>query len=220
MCFSANRRWGSQMPRRDLDVLAHLHALSTSLWQTRSLPEGLANVLAAVIHMLCADKGNIQLLDAGRQVLVICVQQGFDSQFLEYFREVSADDGSVCGRALRTGERLIVEDVELDTEFGPHRKIARSTGFRCVQSTPLLEPDGKPIGMLSTHFVQPRRFSAEALRWLDLYARQASDFIQRIRFDEVLRESEERFRRFMAHLPGLAWIKDAKGRYVFANDAA
>ncbi|MBI2826316.1 MAG: PAS domain S-box protein [Planctomycetia bacterium] len=35
-----------------------------------------------------------------------------------------------------------------------------------------------------------------------------------------LRESEQRFVRFMQHLPGLAWIKDARGRYVYANDAA
>src|SRR6202022_4511700 len=37
---------------------------------------------------------------------------------------------------------------------------------------------------------------------------------------ESLRESEQRFARFMHHLPGLAWIKDLQGRYVYANDAA
>lgn len=35
-----------------------------------------------------------------------------------------------------------------------------------------------------------------------------------------LREGEQRFVRFMQHLPGLAWIKDLRGRYVYANDAA
>ncbi len=34
-----------------------------------------------------------------------------------------------------------------------------------------------------------------------------------------LRKSEERFSRFMVHLPGLAWIKDTSGRYVYANAA-
>jgi PAS domain S-box-containing protein len=37
---------------------------------------------------------------------------------------------------------------------------------------------------------------------------------------EALRASEERFVRFMQHLPGLAWIKDEQRRYVYANDAA
>lgn len=32
--------------------------------------------------------------------------------------------------------------------------------------------------------------------------------------------SEERFSLFMQQLPGLAWIKDSQGRYVYANDAA
>ncbi|HEX3100910.1 MAG TPA: PAS domain S-box protein, partial [Pyrinomonadaceae bacterium] len=36
----------------------------------------------------------------------------------------------------------------------------------------------------------------------------------------ALRESEERFSQFMHHLPGLAWIKDAEGKYVFVNEAA
>ena len=37
---------------------------------------------------------------------------------------------------------------------------------------------------------------------------------------EELRQSEERFARFMQHLPGLAWVKDSQGRYAYANDAA
>ena len=40
------------------------------------------------------------------------------------------------------------------------------------------------------------------------------------RAEQALRETEQRFARFMQHLPGLAWIKDVEGRYVYANDAA
>lgn len=46
------------------------------------------------------------------------------------------------------------------------------------------------------------------------------DITERKQSEERLRESEQRFIRFMEHLPGLAWIKDADGRYVYANDAA
>jgi PAS domain S-box-containing protein len=46
------------------------------------------------------------------------------------------------------------------------------------------------------------------------------DITERQRASEALRESEGRFARFMQHLPGLAWIKDLQGRYVYANDAA
>jgi len=37
---------------------------------------------------------------------------------------------------------------------------------------------------------------------------------------EALYTSEQRFTRFMQSLPGLAWIKDLEGRYIYANDAA
>lgn len=36
--------------------------------------------------------------------------------------------------------------------------------------------------------------------------------------EEALRKSEERFSSFMAHLPGVAFIKDSEGKYLFAND--
>jgi PAS domain S-box-containing protein len=47
-----------------------------------------------------------------------------------------------------------------------------------------------------------------------------SEITERKRAEEALRESEQRFARFMQHLPGLAWIKDRHGRYVYVNDAA
>jgi PAS domain S-box-containing protein len=46
------------------------------------------------------------------------------------------------------------------------------------------------------------------------------DVAERRQTEQALRHSEQRFARFMQHLPGLAWIKDLQGRYVYANDAA
>ena len=60
-----------------------------------------------------ADMGNIQLMD-NRRVLVIAAQRGFKQDFLDFFREVSTEDKTACGRALRPGDRIVVEDVEAD----------------------------------------------------------------------------------------------------------
>ena len=43
---------------------------------------------------------------------------------------------------------------------------------------------------------------------------------ERERVEAGLRAAELRFSRFMEHLPGLAWIKDPDGRYLYANEAA
>lgn len=67
-------------------------------------------------------------------------------------------------------------------------------------------------------------------RWFVMHAARAdcapaalvishTEITQRKRAADALRESEERFASFMRHLPGLAWIKDTKGRYVYATDA-
>ena len=46
------------------------------------------------------------------------------------------------------------------------------------------------------------------------------DITDRVRVEQALRESEERFALFMRHLPGAAFIKDAYGRYLYANPGA
>ncbi|MEO8573063.1 MAG: PAS domain S-box protein [Pyrinomonadaceae bacterium] len=46
------------------------------------------------------------------------------------------------------------------------------------------------------------------------------DITDRKLAEKALRDSERRFSRFMQHLPGLAWIKDLEGRYVYANESA
>jgi PAS domain S-box-containing protein len=54
----------------------------------------------------------------------------------------------------------------------------------------------------------------------DYFVSVVENISARKRAEGALRESEQRFARFMQHLPGLAWIKDLQGRYVYANAAA
>jgi len=50
--------------------------------------------------------------------------------------------------------------------------------------------------------------------------KQAEENARRLLQEETARKSEQRFTRFMQNFPGLAWIKDWHGKYVYANDAA
>ena len=45
------------------------------------------------------------------------------------------------------------------------------------------------------------------------------DITERRHAEEALRESEARFASFMRHLPGIAFMRDLKGCYLFANEA-
>jgi PAS domain S-box-containing protein len=178
----------------EADALAKLNELSTRLWRSRSLNEGLDEMLAAVIDLLGAEKGNIQLLDSEGSKLSTVVQRGFEPDFLEYFREVSTADDSAYSRALRSGQRILIEDVETDDSYAPFRTLARAAGYRSVVAAPLMSADGAPLGLVSSHFRLIHRPSEQELRRLDLYLRHASDFIQRRKLEQVLQQSEEALR--------------------------
>ena len=180
--------------KEDAAALAKLNELSLRLWRCLTMEEGLNEILVAAIELLGADKGNIQLLDRNRGVLTILVQRGFQQEFLDFFREVSTTDDSACGRALRSGQRIVIEDVEQDPPYAPMCSIARTAGYRSVVSAPLISADGEPLGMISTHFPSPHRPTDQELHRLDLYVRQAADYILRCKADEALHQSEERFR--------------------------
>jgi GAF domain-containing protein len=153
----------------------------------------LYEVLDATIELQGADFGNIQLYDRETRTLGIVAQRGFRKEFLDYFARVDAGDGSACGAALKQRSRKIIEDVNLDPDFEPHRHIAASAGFRAVQSTPLVDHSrGEPVGMLSTHFPSPGRPSDRDLRLTDLCAHLAGDVIARRISEQRLRESEAR----------------------------
>jgi PAS domain S-box-containing protein len=178
----------------EVDALAKLNEWSTRLWRVRSLDEGLNEMLAAVTELLGAEKGYIQLLDDSGSKLVMAAQRGFEQDFLTLVSEVSATDDYACARALRSGQRVVIEDVETDGAYAPFRANVRAAGFRSMISTPLVSALGTPLGVASTHFRLVHRPAEQVLNRLDLYLRLASDFIQRCKMDQALLRGEEALR--------------------------
>jgi PAS domain S-box-containing protein len=183
----------------ELRAMTRLHKLSTQLLKINQFQPLLEEVLDATIALQNADFGNIQLFNPETQALEIAAQRGFHQDFLEYFGNVR-DSGAVCGRAMGLRQRVIIEDVETDSEFAPHRYIAASAGFRAVQSTPLLSRSGEFLGMLSTHFRRPHRPLPRDLRFTDLCANHAAEIIDRKRLDEARRQAEQALDRTQVEL--------------------
>jgi signal transduction histidine kinase len=178
----------------DSDAHAKLTDWTSQLWHSRHLHEGLDAMLDVVIDLLGADRGNIQLLDPPNNVPRIVAQRGFQPEFLEFFQEVSWQDASACGRASRANQRVVIEDIEADALYEPIRAVARAAGYRAVVSTPLIAGEGTLLGVVSIHFRSVHRPSEAELRRLDLFTRQASDFIQRSKIEQALKKSEEALR--------------------------
>lgn len=151
--------------------------LAKALSACTSLDAALQTVLDAAIALHGADFGNIQLY-RGKELIIAC-QRGFKEPFLRTFARVSVDDDCACGRAMREGRPIIIEDVETDPVFAPFRAVAAEAGFRAVQSTRLVTSGDIFVGMISTHFSQPHVPSKQEMVLIGIYARLLADAVQR-----------------------------------------
>jgi len=193
-------RESEQQLASELEAMNRLHALSIRMMSAGDLSTALEDVLENAIAACGSVFGIIQLYNEQSAGLEIVTQIGMPQEFLDYFKFERIGDGSACAQAMKQGRRIMIEDVETDPDFAPHRAIAAATGFRAVQSTPLKTHEGQILGMLSTHFRAPHRLSDRDQRLLDLYARHAADLIERFRFEHALKESDRRKDEFLATL--------------------
>lgn len=164
--------------------------------------ECLNQILEAAIAFTGADKGNIQLLDPTSDTLRIVAQRGFASPFLDFFSIVEQGEAAACGAALQSAESVLVEDVTQSDLFAgrPSLKVLLDAGVRAVQSTALRSGGGIVLGIISTHFSHPVRLGKQELRLLDLLARQAANFLERVHADEALRATQAKLRAFNEQL--------------------
>jgi GAF domain-containing protein len=124
-------------------------------------------VLEGALSLTGADLGNVQIRHPDGGLRIAC-QHGFGREFLEYFAVVD-DEGAACGRAAAQRSQVVIVDVDADPRFAPHREIAAASGFRAVQSTPLVDADGRLVGIVSTHFRRPHRPSRRDLLIMEWY---------------------------------------------------
>jgi len=77
--------------------------------------------------------------------------------------------------------RVAVEDIAHSSVFTDNRtiEVLLAAEVRAVQSTPLLSSSGELLGVLSTHYRRPRKFSYPELHRLDIVAASACRLIER-----------------------------------------
>ncbi len=220
-CFTRDvtaRVLSEQRVAGDLAAMTRMQHVSTRLVQASGFGALLDEILEAAIDITNADKGNVQLLHDG--ALKIVAQRGFDRAFVDFFDTVHAGEAA-CGVAMQRGARVIVDDVATGAIFAgsPARDVLLAADVRAVQSSPLISRSGALLGMFSTHYRRASRPTDEALRVLDVLARQAADLIERARAEQALRESESRFRQIADGLPVVVSLLEFDGASTFVSAA-
>ena len=181
----------SRRERRRTDALTMLDAFGRQLIATRSPGELVEVLLDATMALHGADLGAVQLYDQQDPRLRIAAQRGCGRAFLDHFATTDADDGSACARALRSGATVVIEDVETDAGFAPHRAAAAAAGFRAVLSTPILNSETRDwVGAVSVHFRAPRSIPRSLIDFTEVHAKVAADLLVRRLAEQRLVESE------------------------------
>jgi two-component system CheB/CheR fusion protein len=169
----------------ELAAMVQLHELVGRLLLSPDLDTALTEILAASMSITRADKGVAHIVDPSGK-LQVAAQRGFAPELVEQLGSLRS--GEPAARAHESGVRVGVEDVLADPAYAANRELARAAGYRGVQATPLVSRLREPLGILTTYYTNPYQPSKRDLRVLDLYARQAAEFIERVRSAGMLSE--------------------------------
>lgn len=198
----------NERARMVLELLAHgaplqqiLHAIANEAEQKQPL-------------MLCS----IHLLDRDGRYLINGAAPSLPDYFSNALNNMEAGIGSAsCGTAAFTGQRIIVEDVQTHPYWAAYREVARKAGLSSCWSEPLFSSDGKVLGTFAIYYRQVHRPTADEFRSMEQYIQLAEIALGRNHADRALKESEKLLSDILENVPAYIYLKDAQGRYLFAN---
>jgi PAS domain S-box-containing protein len=206
----------------DLAILERIVDVGNRCVRGGDSDEILGSILDAAIFITCADKGNIQLYDPLAHGLVITAQRGFERPFLDFFSLIQPHSATACAAAYEQSERVDIEDVTESSAFAGSpalQEVLLAEGVRAVQSTNLVSSRGRALGVISTHFARPSRLTDHQRRYLDILARQASDYLERTQTEAILDAKRMHLERITENVPSLITQCSRDLRYEFVNKA-
>jgi GAF domain-containing protein len=109
-------------------------------------------VLDLALARCGAERGSVQFMDWETGRLAIKAQRGFEPEFMRNFERMDFEAVTVCAKAVRAREQVVVSDVAAAHEFGPRRDTLVGAGVRAVLSTPMISTTGAFLGVLSMYF--------------------------------------------------------------------
>ncbi len=171
----------------------------------------------------------IGLRSAPGQPIKIAAHAGATDDTLELLHSMFSGDqqGGDCVftcQALQTGHDGVCSDLAHDPRTASWRNAALQRGYRGMASLPL-KAGGKVIGIFNLYAGEPDFFDAQELQLLDELAMDISFAlevhereIERGRVEQVLRESEERFRQLAENIQEVFWMT-ANNQILYVSPA-
>ena len=171
----------------------------------------------------------IGLRSAPGQPITIAAHAGATADTLEILHSMfeGEQQGGNCAftsQALQTGRHGVCADLAHDPRAASWRNAALQRGYRGMASLPL-KAGGKVIGIFNLYAGEPDFFDAREIHLLDELAMDISFALEvyeqeaeRRRVEQVLRESEERFRQLAENIQEVFWMT-ANNQILYVSPA-
>jgi signal transduction histidine kinase/FixJ family two-component response regulator/putative methionine-R-sulfoxide reductase with GAF domain len=160
----------NMLQQRRISELNALYEAGKSIGSAANLPELLRQIVTLASSVSDAEIGSIMLLDEKGETLTIAAAIGLDTSIVRATRLVVGD--SISGYVAKTGEPLIIEDVETHPQFQRRNKEKyRSSSLLCAP----MKIKNKVIGVINmARKVGGGSFNKADLRLLTTFASQAA----------------------------------------------
>ena len=204
----------------EVAAMRRLQQISSQLIQEGDLDALYAQLLEAAIQVMGADMGSMQMLSPNQHELRLLAWKGFHPAAAASWETVTVESTTTCGMALKTGERVVVSDVETCDFMAGTQDLdfSRLCGIRAVQSTPLRSRSGRILGMISTHWREAHAPAERDLRLLDMLARQAADLVERGQVEAELLRANERFQLAERAANGFIYEWDVRTGQIYRSE--
>jgi len=223
--FIGYRGVAKEVTRRVLDdqMLRLEHAVTRRLAAADSLYTGIPAVIQTICESEGWECGDYWEIDEAAGVRRIRHSWGIAESPIQRFMEASRDmtvsiDNGQVGKALASGRPNWVADMTA-IRRSTRAKFAADAGMRALFVLPI-KAGGRALGALGFNSRRIREPDERFLQAVIAIGDQIGQFLQRKRAEEIVRESEERFRSLTQLSSDTYWEQDEEYRFTAIQGVA
>jgi PAS domain S-box-containing protein len=122
-----------------------------------------------------------------------------------------------CGTAAYTGKIVIVDDIAKDYRWVNYANVALPFNLKACWSMPILSKHDIVLGTFAMYYDHTRKPTAEELELLNFVVSLAGVAIEKKKFQESLKKSEELFKNSFQHAPTGIALLTFNHAFTFVN---
>ena len=203
--------------KREEQLLRLEHTVTRSLAEADGAPAALKAAMRAVCETEGWECGRYFCPDNKSGVMRFEAAWGVPDEAVERYiagsRDITYAPGvGLMGRVWQSGQPMWVSDLYKDARVS-QPALARETGMHGAFVFPVIS-EAKTIGVLAFNSRKIREPEERLLETIRVIGSQVGQFVQRKEAEEILRESEARFRSLTRVSSDWYWEQDADYRFV------